>query len=187
MPKPPETRDRIIAAALRIIGKEGVSGLTNRRIATEAAVALGSVTYHFASQHDLLRESLRAFVAEETRRFTELAEQADTRRIDLPGAAAAVRRLAIGPDLAGEHTASFELYLQAGRDTELQEAAAECFAAYDQLATSIMRALGVENAERLAKAAVAMVCGLQLRHLATGTAGDDLVEALLLLAGDRPG
>src|SRR3954451_24845861 len=72
--RPRYVRQRIILAVLRIIGADGVAAVTNRRIAREAGVSLGSVTYHFATQHDLLRESLRYFVCEETRRFTELAE-----------------------------------------------------------------------------------------------------------------
>src|SRR3954469_19293003 len=59
------TRQRIITAVLRIIGEGGVAAVTNRRIAREAGVSLGSVTYHFETQHDLLRESLLHFVREE--------------------------------------------------------------------------------------------------------------------------
>src|SRR5205807_1936185 len=80
-----------------------------------------------------------------------------------------------------EHIAPFELYVQAGRDARLQDAAAECFAAYDRLAERILTALGVPDPLRAARATVALVVGLQLRRLATGASIDDLVDALLLL------
>ena len=83
--------------------------------------------------------------------------------------------------VGNERIAPFELYIQAGRDPRLQDAAAECFAAYDKLATKILTALGVPDAERAARATVALVVGLQLRRLATGSTTDDLVDALLLL------
>jgi DNA-binding transcriptional regulator YbjK len=156
-----------------------VAAVTNRRIAQEAGVSLGSVTYHFATQHDLLRESLRYFVAEETRRFTELADQHCGEIDDLSQAATMVGQVA--GTVGNERIAPFELYIQAGRDPRLRDAAAECFAAYDKLAAKILTALGVPDAERAARATVALVVGLQLRRLATGSTTDDLVDALLLL------
>ncbi|MFB7508542.1 TetR/AcrR family transcriptional regulator [Streptomyces broussonetiae] len=175
------TRQRIITAVLRIIGEDGVAAVTNRRIAREAGVSLGSVTYHFETQHELLRESLLYFVREEARHFTELADQCRTEDIDVEGAASLAGQVARGSALDSAHLAPFELYLHAGRDERLREAAAEAFRAYDRLATRILTALGVPDAERLAATAVALVMGLQLRRLATGSAADDLADALLLL------
>ncbi|MGP3950241.1 TetR/AcrR family transcriptional regulator [Streptomyces sp. 7N604] len=182
VPRSAGTRQSIIEAVLRIIGQDGVAAVTNRRIAKEAGVSLGSVTYHFETQHELLRESLLHFVAEETRRFTELADQCQARGIDIGGAAAMVGQVAGGTEFDSRHIAPFELYVQAGRDERLRAAAAECFAAYDRLAAQILAGLGVPDAERLAGTAVALVFGQQLRRLATGSPAEDLVNALLLLA-----
>ncbi len=179
--RPTDIRQRIILAVLQIIGADGVAAVTNRRIAKEAGVSLGSVTYHFASQHDLLRESLRYFVAEETRRFTALAERHHCETVSLEQASSLVGQVAGGNSFDREHIAPFELYIQAGRDPRLRNAAAECFAAYDRLAAKILTALGVPDAERAASATVALVVGLQLRRLATGSTTDELVDALLLL------
>lgn len=185
MPNPSQTRERIIAATLRIIGENGVAALTNRRIAKEADVSLGSITYHFATQHDLLRESLRSFVTQETQRFTDLAASHSTGPITPQEASALVGQVAADTAFDSEHIAPYELYIQAGRDSELRAAATECFAAYDQLAASILGTLGVPDPERMAGPVVALVIGLQLRRLATGTATDDLVDALLLLTGNH--
>jgi DNA-binding transcriptional regulator YbjK len=176
-----DVRQRIILAVLEIIGADGVAAVTNRRIAKEAGVSLGSVTYHFATQHDLLRESLRYFVAEETRRFTALAEQHRCDTVDLAQASAIVGQVAGSANFDSEHIAPFELYIQAGRDPRLRAAAAECFAAYDRLAARILTGLGVPDAEGAASATVALIVGLQLRRLATGSTTDELVDALVLL------
>jgi TetR/AcrR family transcriptional regulator, regulator of biofilm formation and stress response len=184
--RPADTRQNIIDAVLRIIGQDGVAAVTNRRIAKEAGVSLGSVTYHFATQHELLRESLLQFVASETSRFTELAEQYRAEGVDLDQAASIVGQVAGGTAFDSTHIAPFELYVQAGRDERLRAAAAECFGAYDRLAAQILTGLGVPDADRLASTAVALVFGLQLRRLATGAPAEDLVHALLLLVADNP-
>ncbi|MCZ4124667.1 TetR/AcrR family transcriptional regulator [Streptomyces sp. H39-S7] len=186
MPNPTPTRERIVEATLRIIGQDGVAAVTNRRIAKEAGVSLGSITYHFATQHDLLRESLRSFVDQETRRFTDLAAHHITDCVTAEQAATIVGQVSADTVFDSEHIAPFELYIHAGRDPQLRPAAAECFTAYDQLATSILGGLGVPDPERLAGPVVALVVGLQLRRLATGSASDDLVTALLLLTGASP-
>lgn len=188
MSKHPGTRQSIIDAVLRIIAEDGVAGVTNRRIAKEAKVSLGSVTYHFATQHEMLRESLLHFVAEETRRLTELAAECQTDgadgtdETDADRAAAVVGQVAGGAPFGSRHIAPFELYIQAGRDERLRTAADQSFAAYDQLAARILTGLGVPDAERLASSAVALIFGLQLRSLATGRPAEELVDALMLLA-----
>jgi DNA-binding transcriptional regulator YbjK len=179
----PSVRERIVQAVLRIVGQDGVAAVTNRRIASEAGVSLGSVTYHFATQQDLLRESLRFFVEAETRRFTGLAAQLCRAPMTLAEAGEVVRETAASTLFDNEHIAPFELYILAGRDPELRDAAAECFAAYDELAASVLGTLAVPDAERLAAPTVALVLGQQLRRLATGADADDLVEALLVLVG----
>jgi TetR/AcrR family transcriptional regulator, regulator of biofilm formation and stress response len=55
----PGRRDRIIDAAIRVIGAEGIAGLSHRSVAGEADVPLGSTTYHFASLDELLIAALR--------------------------------------------------------------------------------------------------------------------------------
>ncbi|MET7528365.1 TetR/AcrR family transcriptional regulator [Streptomyces goshikiensis] len=190
MPHASDTRQRIIDAVLRIIGQDGIAAVTNRRIAKEAGVSLGSVTYHFATQHELLRESLLHFVAEETRHFTALADECSDEcsdeRFDIGQAAEVVAQVAGGNAFDSRHIAPFELYVQAGRDERLRAAAAECFAAYDLLATRILTQLGVPDPERLAGVAVALVFGQQLRRLATGAPAEDLVETLLVLTRLTP-
>ena len=47
-------RDRIIDACLVVIARDGVDGTSMRRVATAAAVPLGSMTYHFTSRDDLV-------------------------------------------------------------------------------------------------------------------------------------
>lgn len=173
------TRERILRAVLEVIADEGVGGVTNRRVARRAGVSLGSITYHFASQTDLLRASLLLFITEETERLTALAEGGRDASLSLEAAAALVEQVAVGQAVP---IAPLELYLHAGRDPQLREVAGRCFAAYDAIAMRALTALGVADPRRLAGPVVALVTGLQLRRLATGTpGGTGVAEALRLL------
>ncbi|MYX24216.1 TetR family transcriptional regulator, partial [Streptomyces sp. SID8380] len=55
----PDRRQRIIDAAIRVVGRSGIAGLSHRSAAAEADVPLGSTTYHFATLDDLLVAALR--------------------------------------------------------------------------------------------------------------------------------
>jgi AcrR family transcriptional regulator len=177
-------RTRILRAVLRVIGAEGIGGVTNRRIAREAGVSLGSITYHFDTQHDLLRESLLLVVREETARLLALSEVRRGEAVSLEEAATIVEEVALKTTFGREELAPLELYLHAGRDTQLRDAASECFAAYDQIAVTVLSGLGVPSPERLAGPVVALIAGLQLRRLATGATGDTgIADALTMLLG----
>ncbi|MFD6416208.1 TetR/AcrR family transcriptional regulator [Streptomyces sp. NPDC060194] len=57
----PDRRKRIIAATLDLIADDGVAGVSHRKIAARAGVPLGSMTYHFTSMDELLREAFTGF------------------------------------------------------------------------------------------------------------------------------
>jgi DNA-binding transcriptional regulator YbjK len=176
------TRERILHAVLRVIGTDGVAGVTNRRVAREAEVSLGSITYHFASQHELVREAMLLFVAEETARLTAVAEQHLGTEVSLERAAALVEHVAVHTRFGLEEIAPLELYIQAGRDPGLRDVAAECFAAYDRVAVTVLTGLGVPEPQRLAGPVVALIAGMQLRRLATGTTGEtSIADAVTML------
>ncbi len=83
-----ETRERILRATLRLIGEHGIGAISNRRIAAASEVALGSLTYHFPSQSELLREALLLYVHEEVGRMQEIAAEL-RRAAPTPASAAA--------------------------------------------------------------------------------------------------
>ncbi|QNG20523.1 TetR family transcriptional regulator [Rhodococcus triatomae] len=172
-------RERILAAALEIAGSEGIAAITNRRIAAVAGVSLGSITYHFATQTDLLRAALAQFVVEEKERLGAVADQ--FRGQPLGSVATLVDRVATDLAFSAERIAPFEYYIQAGRDPELRGAATECFEAYDDLTMAVLGALDVPNREMVAAVLVGMVAGLQLRRLATGQSRDEIASAIVLV------
>lgn len=168
MNPPAGARDRIVLAALRLIGAHGIGAVTNRAVAREAGVSLGSLTYHFPNQHDLLRESLHRFVDSEIARITEHVERLRAQGVGAEQAAdeveKAIAEFAYGP----EQIAGLELQLQAARDPAVRETASRSVAAYDELAAAVLTVLGIPDPQRHAPAVVALLYGLAMRRLATG-------------------
>jgi DNA-binding transcriptional regulator YbjK len=165
---PPDTRERILRATVDLIGREGISAVTNRRVAGVAGVGLGSLTYHFASQVDLLRESLLLFVGEEVARQEAIAADLRRSRPSVEQAAAEVERVVEESGDRIQQLAEFELHLQAARDPALQEASSRCFEAYEGVAAAALEMLEVPEPRQHARSIVALMYGMALRRLGTG-------------------
>ncbi len=113
-------RDRIIDACLEVIARDGVDGTSMRRVATAAAVPLGSMTYHFTSRDDLLREAFERFA-------TSVSDAFETRlaAVDVGDHEALVRALVdvIGLDVfpdPRDQVLTHELYVLAARRPEFR-------------------------------------------------------------------
>lgn len=179
-----DARARVLDATLELIGEHGLGGVTNRAVAARAGVSPGSLSYHFPSQTELLRETLMRFAGQEADRLEALADGATG-----PGLgplAAAVQDVVEGADRRAV-LAQMELYLQACRDPQLQAVAARAYAAYDGAARRVLEALGVAEPGPLVPALIALVDGYELRRLSLGGAAgatDDasLVRGLAALA-----
>lgn len=59
-----DRRYEILEAALRLIGNGGPDALTFRRVAAGARAPLSSLTYHFGSREDLIREAFLLYLSE---------------------------------------------------------------------------------------------------------------------------
>ena len=68
-------RERILAAATELAGREGLEALTTRRVAQEAGVNVGLLHYYFESKEALVEETLAGFLAE----MLSIAESGSTR------------------------------------------------------------------------------------------------------------
>ncbi len=179
---PPDTRERILRATAELISREGVGAVTNRRVAGAAEVALGSLTYHFPSQVDLLRESLLLFVGEEVARQEAIARELGPRRLSAEEVVVEVARVIEESNSRVQLLAELELHLQAARDPELQDASRRCFEAYEKMAAAALRGVGVPNPERHALSVVALMYGLGVRRLGTGTEdATGIADALLAI------
>ncbi|MGV4889526.1 TetR/AcrR family transcriptional regulator [Streptomyces viridosporus] len=160
----PERRQRIIDAAIRVVGRGGIAGLSHRSAAAEADVPLGSTTYHFKTLDELLVAALRqtneGFAKAVAARRTLMDP-----RTDLAAELAAL----IGEWLAGERTGvelEYELYLAALRRPALRPVAAEWCEEVTEL-------LSRRTDPVTARALVALMDGICLQVLLTGGPYDE--------------
>ncbi|GGN05866.1 TetR family transcriptional regulator [Lentzea pudingi] len=109
-------RRAIVEATLRVIERDGVSGVTHRSVAREAGVPTTAPTYYFATLDDLLIATLL---------WSAEAMCDDVLKIIASGTAREIARsLATAVDTnRGRTLAEYELYLLAGRRPELKPAA----------------------------------------------------------------
>jgi DNA-binding transcriptional regulator YbjK len=183
-----DTRERIMRTTLGLIREEGIAAVTNRRVAAAAAISPGSLTYHFESQSELVRDSLLLFVGEEVARLKEIAAEMRGRRASLEQVAFEIERVVSETTDRMQGLAEIELYLRAARDPGLTDASLRCFEAYEDLAAAGLETLGVPEPERHARSVVALLYGLALRRLGTGDEDfSGTGEALLtIVRGARP-
>lgn len=174
-------REQLLDAAVRVIGEYGIGGLTNRRVCAAAGVSPGSLTYHFATQNDLIREAVTTFVAEESTRIRAIVEELRGSVSTVAEAATAAQRAVAQIALGSAEIGVFEVYLHAARAPELQGCARDCYAAYDDAAREILAALAVPPDDARARHVVAFIMGSQLRRLATGVENTDFADGLLRL------
>ncbi|MET8825998.1 TetR family transcriptional regulator [Streptomyces sp. NPDC004610] len=175
----PERRQRIIDAAIRVVGAKGLAGLSHRTVAAEADVPLGSTTYHFATLDELLVAALRQC----NESFGALMAARGGLRapgLDLAAELAAL----LGEWLAGDRTGvelEYELYLAALRRPALRPVAAEWA---DGVVAVLVRQVDAVTA----RAVVALMDGLCLQVLLTDTPYDEgyARELLARVIGDRP-
>ena len=174
-------REQILHATIDLIGSEGIGAVSNRRVAADAGVALGSLTYHFPDQSQLLHEALVLYAEEEIARFVEIAARLRAAEATPEEVVAEVQRaIAASAERRTAQIAELELHLHASRNPALQEASRRCFAAYDDFAAAALEALDVPDGERLAKVVVALITGVGVRRAGTGE--EDLETPGLALA-----
>lgn len=160
----PERRQRIIDAAIRVVGAKGLAGLSHRSVAAEADVPLGSTTYHFKTLDELMVAALRQ-ANEGFAKVIAARGGLEDPRTDLAAELAAW----IGEWLAGDRTGvelEYELYLAALRRPALRPVAAEW-------AQDLAELLSRRTDPVTARALVALMDGICLQVLLTDTSYDE--------------
>ncbi|TDE89284.1 TetR family transcriptional regulator [Occultella glacieicola] len=122
----PDRRDRIIDACIEVVSRAGVAGTSHRKVAAQAAVPLGAMTYYFDGMDDLLREAFTRFA-------TTISDRFERRMAAAPDADAAREAVIaiILEDVFGddrELVLSHELYTLAARDRSYRSITADWMA-----------------------------------------------------------
>jgi DNA-binding transcriptional regulator YbjK len=163
----------LMEATLRIIGRQGIDGVTHRAVAAEADMSVGAVTHHFATRDVLVDAALRFALTREVGRLRALALSLLGKAFDaeawieqLTGWYA--QELKTQPEI---HIACYEAFLAAARSERHREIVAEWFDTWRQSAELALRAAGSSDPRGHAELFVSTLLGTLLQQLATPRRG----------------
>jgi len=122
-------RAELIAAASRVVARDGIAAATTRRIAEEAGVPSGLVHYWFAGKHELLQEVLATTLGR-----IQAAAVPGTGEHDLLDRLKAAFQVVTEDDRGGQ-IALYEMTTWALRNPELTHLAQHQYTAYRRVAT----------------------------------------------------
>jgi DNA-binding transcriptional regulator YbjK len=172
-------REVILRAALRVIGSDGIDAVTHRRVASEAGVPLGSMTYYFDSREDLVREAFRSHLDEVGGAVSNLKTALAQVDLDRGREALAVEVVDALVDLS-ERTmvppklrAEYEMRVYAGRDAAIAEQLASWQTGGNAVLAEALELLGVVRPMEGARAMIGAVQGFELERLWRADAGRD--------------
>jgi TetR/AcrR family transcriptional regulator, regulator of biofilm formation and stress response len=172
----PERKERIVTAALEVLARDGIAGITHRAIGSAADVPLGSITYHFATLDDIVYQAFETHVDKLASRF-EVRLAACNDEDDLIECIAG----AITDDLAAhpnELAVTYELYGDAVRNPETRrltqrwiERAEDALAQHFDRTTAQLVDVAVEGLMVRMSIAQQPISKEEVRHLLTMAAG----------------
>ncbi|HSS59197.1 MAG TPA: TetR family transcriptional regulator [Solirubrobacteraceae bacterium] len=182
-------RAAIIEATIRLIGREGVDGVTHRAVARDAGVSLSSTTYHFASRDEIVSEALRHVADLEIERIARDAETLAEGQPDVPSIARALASWLTeqvhGDDLLRVR-AGYHLQLEAARRPELRAIHVAWGQAVQDLAERVLRAAGSPRPQTDARILSSAIDGLRLDEVTAPRQGFErraqpVIERLLTI------
>ncbi|MBS1878496.1 MAG: TetR family transcriptional regulator [Actinobacteria bacterium] len=144
-----------------VVGKVGFRGLTYRRLASDAGVTYGLISYYFGSRDSLIEKAayLASEEAIERSRLVATSSEIDD------FAAGLSKLLAEEPDA---QAFQYELACEARRSPSLQPSVKRMYDRYVAVVSSSLDELGVAHDEALARVVFAALDGLVLQQLVYG-------------------
>lgn len=181
------TRERIVAAALEVLGTRGARALTHRAVDERAGLPQGSTSNHFRTRAALIDGAADGLVASELRGMGPM--RATTPEALVEQSAEAIE-VVTGPLRIGT-VARHALFLEAAHDERLRAKLSASRLAYVEMIVAAMRELGADEPEAAAEALMAASEGIILHRIARHDASDPrpLLATVVrgaLAAGSRP-
>jgi AcrR family transcriptional regulator len=169
-------RHEIAAAGLRVVEREGLDGVTHRRVAAEAGVPLASTTYYFTSLDELMEAATELLIAREAEVLGQLGQAVIAQDMTIDEGVEGL--IAIASVLVREQRlaqiAQFELYLRMAR---AESGPRPWIEPYLEVAREVLVKLGSPDPEFHAQTLNALVNGLALVQLTAPQ--DDFDERVL--------
>jgi AcrR family transcriptional regulator len=164
----PAGRRALIEATITVVGEHGLEQASTRRIAQEAGVNAGLISYYFGSRAELLLATAHEVIDDEL--FRVALGQAPLEVGDYDHL---LRHVDAHPL---RHRFLYEVMLRAQRDRELNDWAGELYENLIESTQASLAAHGFEATRPLARAIVALIDGLNVQLLAV-TSLEEALEA----------
>ncbi|HLI60734.1 MAG TPA: TetR family transcriptional regulator [Solirubrobacteraceae bacterium] len=158
-------RTALLDAAIRVVARDGLRGLTYRAVAAEAGVTHGLVTRHFGSRAAMIEEAL-GHAVEHSLAASSL--ESDSGRID--EFAHDLPRMA--EDDADGQAFQFELILEARRRPELRDAVRGLYTTYRAATRRELRRIGLDADDGLTRAVFAALDSMVFQQITFGRPED---------------
>ena len=171
-----ETQDKIITAAIKLLSRHGVSGVTHRSVAEEAGVSLALTTYHFDSKETLLRKAYQKLHHDEVDRFNEIYRTQDAPKLSKDEIIDHISTQVIreATEFKEQAVAGCELMIEAFRSKELHGAARKVYDEKSKFWAETMQTLGAEDADLDGQIMLCSTLGNFLALMARGKTGVEL-------------
>ena len=175
-----ERREALLSAAMRVLDRDGMRGLTYRSVAQEAGVSHGLVRHHFGTRDALIHEAVLD-LAERSLQSTRL--ESGTGRLEDLGAGTS-RMITDTQNLPG---VDYELVLEARRRPELAPAVHALYDRYLDATRRELDRIGLADDEPLVRLVFAALDGLVIQMLVYGRVdeADAAIARLHELLADR--
>ena len=175
-----ERREALLSAAMRVLDRDGMRGLTYRSVAREAGVSHGLVRHHFGTRDALIHEAVLD-LAERSLQSTRL--ESGTGRLEDLGAGTS-RMITDAQNLPG---VDYELVLEARRRPELAPAVHALYDRYLDATRRELDRIGLADDEPLVRLVFAALDGLVIQMLVYGRVdeADAAIARLHELLADR--
>ncbi len=160
-PRYGEGRQALLDAAVRVVARAGLRGLTYRAVAAEAGVTQGLVAHHFGSRATLIHEALLAAGAESIGSTLTPERNPDVASF-LAGFSAFVE------ETEELQAFQFELVLESRRRAALREDARALYDCYIEATRDSLVAAGVQTSETLTNLVFAALDGIVIQQLVYG-------------------
>ena len=185
-----ERKQRLVDAAIRVLGEHGVRALTHRAVDAEAGVPIGSAANLFATREALLEAIVEQVVAIERDHFDEIALKAVPRSpADLARLAAGMARDATGVQRAVT-LSRYAILIEAGHNPTIRRRLSESGSRVNTWFATWLRLVGSSDPERDVHVVGNYLTGLVLHQLAIPDPDfdptDNVVALLESLVGPRP-
>ncbi|MCR8670292.1 TetR/AcrR family transcriptional regulator [Agrococcus sp. HG114] len=174
------TRDRIVAAAIELLGTEGLRSLTHRRVDERAGLPAGSTSNHFRTRAALLEGAVDGITREELGELRDVPLPDDA--AGLVEMVAGLVELVTGPQRVAT-TARHVLFIEASRDPALRERLSAARGGYVDAVRAVLERLGAAEPVVAAEALMAVSEGLILHRIARHDASDPRAAIAVAVQG----